>query len=244
MNADVKAHYNDLLGPVYSWTLGDFDARVSASAKLIGETIGASHHGKRALDLGCGTGVQTLALCRLGFAVTGVDFSEEILKEYRERTRAADVSLLVADIANFEAGRDFDMALCFGDTVSHLQTWDAVRALFRCVHQSLRAGGHFLLASRDHSHVYTGTDRFLLIQADETRSMICTLEDEGEHVRVTDLITEHKDRKSSLRTSSYLKLRVSPHALVKELEASGFDVGPPALHSGGVYFFSAQKKPQ
>jgi SAM-dependent methyltransferase len=244
MNAEVKTHYDDLLGAIYSWTLGDFNARSKATAKLIGDAIGTNNKGKRALDLGCGTGVQTLALCSLGFEVTGVDFSEEILKEYRERAVAAsaNVSLLVADISDFDAGDDFDVALCFGDTVSHLQTWDAVRAMFRCVHQSLRAGGRFFLASRDHSRVYTGTERFLLVQADEARSMICVLDDEGSHVRVTDLVSEHKDGKSSLRTSSYLKLRVSPETLTKELQAAGFDVTQSALLPGGVHVFCGTKR--
>jgi SAM-dependent methyltransferase len=238
----VQAHYNELLGPIYSWTLGDFEARSKGTAKLVGDLIGPEHHGKRALDLGCGTGVQTLALASLGFNVTGVDFSEEILKEYRQRTSGRDVSVLVADISDFHAGNDFDVALCFGDTVSHLQTWEDIRGMFRCVYEALRPGGHFFLASRDHSRVYTGTDRFLLIHADETRSMICALDDEGTHVRVTDLISERKDGKASLRTSSYLKLRVSPDTLAVELRTAGFTLTQPSVSAAGVYLFHAEKK--
>jgi SAM-dependent methyltransferase len=238
----VQAHYDQLLGPIYSWTLGDFNERSKGTAALVRDLIGAEHHGKRALDLGCGTGVQTLALASLGFHVTGVDFSEEILKEYRQRTAGSNVSVQVADISAFNAGTDFDAALCFGDTVSHLQSWEAVRGMFRCVHHALRPGGDFFLASRDHSRVYSGTDRFLLIRADDTRSMICALEDEGEHVRVTDLVSERKDGKTSLRTSTYRKLRVSPTTLAAELREAGFTLTEPTCSPAGVYLFHAKKK--
>ena len=44
-------------------------------------TILAEHvSGKRALDFGCGTGRSTRFLQKLGFAVTGVDISEDMLR--------------------------------------------------------------------------------------------------------------------------------------------------------------------
>jgi SAM-dependent methyltransferase len=243
----VREHYNTLLGPIYSWTLGDLNARVQATATLLESLIGGAHDGKRAIDLGCGTGVQTLALSQLGFRVTGIDFSEEILKEYVTRTAAAPTlaNAVQSDIAAFDVGVGYDAALCFGDTISHLQSWEAVRSTFACVHRALKPGGAFFLASRDHSLVYQGTDRFLLIRSDEIRSMICVLEDEGAHVRVTDLIQErHQDQHGpdALKASSYLKLRVSPETLKRELESAGLKVQHVRELSGGVYLFHALRE--
>ena len=256
----VRRHYEDLLAPIYSWTLGDFDARVEASRQLFSSLLGtvalpvqSQTAPRRGLDLGCGTGVQTLALAGLGYAVTGVDFSPRILEEYARRTRAAGACAIESDISRFDAGTGYDVAVCLGDTVSHLQDWDAVRAMFRSVSAALGEGGAFILASRDHSKVYRGDDRFLLIRADANQSLTCFLEDEGEHVRVTDIV-HHRMEESSSMTSrtgthssqrmtvgSYLKLRVSPRALAAELEGEGLRVRDQREAAGGVHVLLAVK---
>jgi SAM-dependent methyltransferase len=245
----VKSHYNGVLAAIYSWTLGDFDSRVAASAALLQSRLpapatvaaGAPAHPLRALDLGCGTGVQTLALAQLGFAVTGIDFSAEILKEYRTRTAAVGASSIEADINRFSAGEGYDVAVCFGDTVSHLQSWDSVRAMFERVYASLRPGGVFYLASRDHSRVYVGDARFLLIRADSTQSLTCFVEDAGAHIRVTDLVHQQVNGATQMTASSYLKLRVSPASLEAMLSATGFQVAEMCELANGVHLLVAMR---
>jgi SAM-dependent methyltransferase len=229
----VRHHYDTLLAPIYSWSLGDLDARVGASYELLQGVLGDAGGG-RALDLGCGTGVQTLALSRLGYRVTGIDFSAVMLQEYRTRTSALGATAIEADLAQFDAGGGFAVAVCFGDTVSHLASWEDVRALFANVHRSLETGGHFLLASRDHSRVYRGDERFLLVRADATRSLTCVLEDEGEHVRVTDVVHARVQDRCSMNVSSYRKLRVSPSTLRAALHDAGFEVLRSMEIAGGV----------
>jgi SAM-dependent methyltransferase len=234
----VKSHYDKLLAPVYSWTLGDFDGRVQKSEALF-RSLRLDRFKGRALDLGCGTGVQTLALSRLGFDVTGVDFSSVILREYRARTAAVGAVAIEADISSFAIEPPFDVAVCLGDTVSHVESWDAVRAMFRAVHGVLRPGGAFVLASRDHSIVYEGDARFLVIRNDASQSLICFLEDTGEHVRVTDLLCRRDG--TPLQVSSYLKLRVSPKSLAVELEAAGFPIDEHREEPAGIHVLSTTR---
>ena len=231
----VQQHYDRLLAPVYSWTLGDFDARVASSEALF-RGLGLERPGGRALDVGCGTGVQTLALSRLGLAVTGVDFSETMLAEYRRRT--ADVGAVgrFADITAFDVDLAFDVAVCLGDTVSHLPSWDAVRAMFARVHAALRPGGAFVLASRDHSRIYEGDARFLLIRSDATGALVCFLEDCGSQVRVTDLLFRTAGA-PPLEVGSYMKLRVGPDSLSTELAAAGFTIAEHRVEAG-IHVFS------
>lgn len=241
--SDVLRHYDELLAPVYSWTLGSFDARVDASEALFRSLLEpAGCLGPRALDLGCGTGVQTLALARLGYRVRGIDASVVILKEYAERTRAVGAEASVGDIAGFSVGRDFDAAACLGDTVSHLPSWDAVRSMFRDVHAALRDGGGFVLATRDHSRVYEGDERFLLIRADGSQSLTCFVEDAGTHVRVTDILHTTRDGTPAMKVSSYSKLRVSPEGLARELEAASLHVRETRALPGGVHVLFAVKR--
>lgn len=244
----VREHYDTLLAPIYSWTLGDFDARVAASCELLQGLLrdsrdsGAPQRPGRALDLGCGTGVQTLALARLGYRVTGVDFSVVMLDEYRARTRGLEVTAIEADLTRFDAGEGHAVAVCFGDTVSHLASWDDVRGFFANVHRSLEPSGHFFVASRDHSRVYRGDERFLLVRADATTTLTCVLEDEGEHVRVTDVVHARAAEGCSMNVSSYRKLRVSPASLRVALQACGFDVVRGVEGAAGVEVLHARRR--
>ena len=99
-----------------------------------------------------------------------------MLDEYGERTRAVGASAVAADLAAFEVGSDFDVAICLGDTVSHLPSWEAVRSFLQRVSGALRGGAAFLLATRDHTKVYEGDDRFLLVRGDAEQSLTCFLD--------------------------------------------------------------------
>lgn len=67
--------------------------------------------GMRALDFGCGTGRSTRFLQKLGFIVTGVDVSEEMLRIARSTDPAGDYRLVPNDnFDNVEAG-SFDLVL-------------------------------------------------------------------------------------------------------------------------------------
>jgi SAM-dependent methyltransferase len=241
--SEVARHYEALLASIYSWTLGNFDERVSASESLFRSLFeSASCGGPLALDLGCGTGVQTLALSRLGYRVQGFDFSATILEEYRDRTRSVHAEASVGDISSVSFGSGFDAAVCMGDTIAHLPSWGAVASTFRAVHAALRVGGGFVLATRDHTHVYEGDARFLLIRADATQSLTCFVEDAGpQHLRVTDILHE-VDGSPPMRVSSYAKLRVGPASLARALAAASLNVRETRALPGGVHVLFAVKE--
>lgn len=67
--------------------------------------------GKRALDFGCGTGRSTRFLQKLGFQVTGIDISEDMLRVARASDPGGDYRLVPGDdFSQFAAGT-FDLAL-------------------------------------------------------------------------------------------------------------------------------------
>ena len=67
--------------------------------------------GTRALDFGCGTGRSTRLLQRLGFRVTGVDVSDDMLRIARATDAAGDYRLVPDDnFEEFPAGT-FDLVL-------------------------------------------------------------------------------------------------------------------------------------
>jgi ubiquinone/menaquinone biosynthesis C-methylase UbiE len=101
----------------------------------------------RALDLGCGTGVVTLALARRGFDVLGVDHSPEMLAIAEAKLTDADVPgtwrFAAADVRDLPADDGaFDLVTCQG-LLHHLAGLDpALRELARV----MRPGGLFYIS--------------------------------------------------------------------------------------------------
>ncbi|NBH07726.1 class I SAM-dependent methyltransferase [Amycolatopsis sp. SID8362] len=232
MPAEVATHYDKLLGPHYTWMLGGgFDDLVAEQQTLLaahGAGAGADR-GARALDLGCGSGIQTIALARLGYgSVVGIDISETLIGELEQR--AAGHPAISAVTADFSAGlptlvadQSFTTAVCMGDTLPHLPDRTAVRRVVEQTFTALAPGGLLVLSFRDLSAVLTGLDRFIPVRADDDRIMTCFLEDEGETVRVHDLIhTRNADGSWHLRTGTYRKLRLSPGHVTEMLRSTGF----------------------
>jgi SAM-dependent methyltransferase len=76
-----------------------------------------------ALDVGCGTGLHTLALASLGVDVTGVDPSEAMLERAREHSRTLDRSATFVRGEMTTLGSRFDpveSVWCLGNTLPHL----------------------------------------------------------------------------------------------------------------------------
>ena len=83
----------------------------------------------RALDLGCGSGIWSVALAQRGWQVTGVDFVPKALRRARERAEQAEVEVefLAGDVTKLEpagVGSGFKLLLdfgCFHDELSDEQ---------------------------------------------------------------------------------------------------------------------------
>jgi ubiquinone/menaquinone biosynthesis C-methylase UbiE len=76
------------------------------------EILGAHVTGLRALDFGCGTGRSTRVLRKLGFDVTGVDISEDMLRIARTTDPSGDYRLVPGDNLNQFVAGSFDLVLC------------------------------------------------------------------------------------------------------------------------------------
>ena len=150
--ASAEEHYERLLAQHYTWMRGDFEAKVREYGKVL-EGLSTDRGGK-ALDLGAGSGIQTVALADLGFRVVSLDSSEALLRELRERTSGREVRTMLDDMRNAEAYAaegPFEVAVCMGDTLSHLESFDEVSALVGDVYGVLEEGGKLILEFRDYT---------------------------------------------------------------------------------------------
>jgi len=98
-----------------AWTAGDF-GKIAQQTEAAGEAFVARLNltaGMRVLDVGCGTGNQSLPAARSGARVTGVDIAPNLLEQAKERARKENLAIefIEGDAEELNVGDgEFDVA--------------------------------------------------------------------------------------------------------------------------------------
>jgi hypothetical protein len=233
--SSVRDHYNYLLGPIYSWIVGDFETAYKRSVKLFARLDIKPRQGGAAIDLGCGSGCQALALMDAGFQVTAIDFCDELLAELRRRAGSHHLVIINDDILNF--GNHLidapELIVCMGDTLVHLPDERSAADLLARVAGKLAAGGTFIVTLRDYSGpALCGPDRFIPVRSGPDRIFTCFLEYGENTIDVHDILyTRHVDE-WQLQVSRYTKLRLDYKDVMDALRRKGLRVELASDHFG------------
>jgi SAM-dependent methyltransferase len=245
----VADHYQQLLSEHYVWMFGvPFEEKVAEQKVLLHRVLGELQppiEWGPALDLGSGPGFQSIALAQLGFSpVVAVDTSAELLAELKTRSDSNAIETRNADIAALYA---IDLpalptiAVCMGDTLTHLSSRQEVEKLFATVLNKLAPGGAFVLTYRDLTGELLGTDRFLSVRSDDQKIMTCFLEYENQDsVVVHDLLHIRQPNGWTLEKSSYRKLRLSSEWVTDALRKAGFSID--LQEPGRLLLIAARKR--
>lgn len=123
---------------------------------------------KEILDIGCATGELAFQLAMEGAKVTGIDLNEDLLGQAFgcSGLRSADMPIRGSESASprFQVGNmlelekdfkqaQFDVVLCFGNTLVHLQTVELIQQMLNGVFTVLKPGGHFLLQILNYDYI-------------------------------------------------------------------------------------------
>ena len=225
--ASVRQHYDNFLAEHYSWMFGDFHAKVQENKAFFKLNGIEPRSGGKALDLGCGSGFQSIALAKLGFRVLAIDMCETLLNELRNRSAGRDIVAVQGDILDFSIYADdgpFEVAVCMGDTLTHLQKTQEVSALFANVYPLLEQGGRLALSFRDLTDELKGIDRIIPGRSDDDKIMATFLEYEETKVNVHDIVFVKGDSGWDLKKSTYKKLRIDMHQVHDFLQDLNFKI--------------------
>jgi glycine/sarcosine N-methyltransferase len=140
--------------------------------------------GKQILDIGCATGELTFQLAEAGANVTGIDLNKDLLNQaigcsgfpaQRSGGQSADSGIRESEFATpklqignmLELATDFklaqfDVVLCFGNTLVHLQTLELIQQMLKGVFTILKPGGRFLLQILNYDYIFD--EQFLNFQ--------------------------------------------------------------------------------
>lgn len=233
----TQVHYDTLLGPIYSWMLGDTQAAFARSAAEIADMHLPPPSTGAAVDLGAGFGLHAIPLAKLGFKVTALDTCQFLLDELRSFAGSLPITAVNADLLQFRSHitAPVGVVLCAGDTLTHLSSLSAVEHLLTEVADSLAPGGMFAATFRDYvSKTLEGDARFIMVRRDENRILTCFLEYAADTITVHDLLTERHEGQWIQKVSSYPKLRLAPERLESKLQSLGLKSRRETAPSGMV----------
>jgi len=139
---EMAAEYDRLRDLWYRYTFGSIDV-------ILSREFQCSHKGNYkplALDIGCGTGIQSLRLASMGYKVVGIDVADELLRIARLKLAKAgyhDAEFYITDAQSLPFSDAIaDCVNCCGPTLSFVPDWrKALSEMARC----LKPGGRLLL---------------------------------------------------------------------------------------------------
>ncbi len=108
------------------------------------------------LDIGCATGELAFQLANAGAKVTGIDLNEDLLKQAKTTKIHPNLCFQTGNMLELETDFQpglFDVVLCFGNTLVHLQAVELIQQMLKDVYSVLKRGGHFLLQILNYDYI-------------------------------------------------------------------------------------------
>ena len=145
MRAD-EGYFGERVAAVYDEdSAGMFDpAVVGPAVDLLAELAGDG----RALEFAIGTGRIALPLAERGVRVAGIDNSEAMLAQLREKPGAERIEAMVGDMASTRVDGEFSVVYLVFNTIFNLNTQDGQVACFENAAAHLPSGGRFVIEAR------------------------------------------------------------------------------------------------
>ena len=139
------------------------------------------------VECACGTGNLTLPLRKMGYQMTGVDLSEEMLAAAMEKARAAGMAIpfIRQDMRALTVPRRVDCVLATCDGVNYLTTPEDAQAFFAAAFAALKPGGALIFDVSTPEKLSQTLGNNTLYSDDDAVSYIWRNKWDDKNVRVT-----------------------------------------------------------
>lgn len=136
----LPAEYRKLPQYFDAWNVNEDTDRKNAFI----ESLLSKYNVHSTLDLTCGTGSQVFFLAKLGYEVTGCDFSPSLLEIARKKAsqEKRNIKFIDGDMRSLKVGQ-FDSVITIFNAVGHLTKAGFAKAM-RNIHHNLKAGGIYI----------------------------------------------------------------------------------------------------
>lgn len=164
---------------------------------------------KKVADFGCGTGIDSICLSKLGFDVTGYDISEEMInkaiqnaEKHRTKTQFYKIDL-TEDIA---LKNKFDYVLSMGNTIANLPGVKLPQ-LFNNIKSLLNNNGNFIFQIVNYNKILEEKKRVLGITEDDNKIYIRFYDFLDFHINFNILTVS----KNNLKENTLITTSLYPH---------------------------------
>jgi len=202
------------------------------------------------LDCTCGTGLQSIALVKRGYSVTGVDISPAMLRKARENAQRAGVAVcwVRSDIRSLQNDirECFDAVITCGNSLLHLASESDLCQGIRSMFAATRHGGYFLIDLAEYEENLRSQPPFRCQQVPESNGkqaiFFATKEQAGRIVTLNIFVL--RETKRGWRTiKRSMELRPPQKSeLLDLLTAEGFEEIRDISRPGSITILA--KKPQ
>ena len=141
-----------------------FENAVESKMKILAKLITPAM--KFAADLGCGTGVDSIALASLGLKVDAIDPSGEMIKAAKARVKGEGLSVHLhncpVDSIPNRLYNKFDLVISLGNTFANIETEKFNESVLKC-YNILKKDGILLIQVMNYKKVITDNRRIVKI---------------------------------------------------------------------------------
>lgn len=112
--------------------------------------------GKQILDIGCATGELSFQMANARAKVTGIDLNEDLLSQAKSNKIHPNLHFQTGNMLDLKTDFQpdkFDVILCFGNTLVHLQTHELIQQMLKGVFTVLKPGGQFLIQILNYDYI-------------------------------------------------------------------------------------------
>jgi len=145
----------------------EFSAKVESEREIF-ENIVSEYKIKRCLDAGCGVGLHSIILSKLGVDVVGIDISASMIEKAREFAQMFGASAKF-EVLDFSTIRDnyreeFDLVLCLGNTLPHFLNEKDLLVALRNFYNVLRGDGVLILQILNYDKIMEMEERIISVR--------------------------------------------------------------------------------
>jgi len=179
---------------------------------------------KTALDLGCGTGADAIALSKLGVQVDAVDHSSGMLQQAIKNAKKfdADINFIESGLLAFKAeNKKYDFIVSLGNTIANINVLD-LRNLMSTIFAMLNSGGSALIQIVNYAKLPKSGNHVLNVFENDEVSLIRKYNINNNDLDfIIDKVDKKNQQKSQIITKLYAHSEDEFNKMAKEV---GFSI--------------------